>query len=70
MLKCTKSELNHAISKLATEAGNLELEINVQYVCQAKLGTVTRKLPKLENRMFFLNWKAEILSNNSSKISN
>jgi hypothetical protein len=29
VLKCTKSKLNHAISKLATAAGNLELEIDV-----------------------------------------
>ncbi len=48
ILKCTKSKLNHAISKLATEGGNLELGINVWYVCQAKLGKVTRKLPKSE----------------------
>jgi hypothetical protein len=48
VLKCTKSKLNHAISKLATEAGNLELENDMRHACQAKLGKVTRKLPKLE----------------------
>jgi hypothetical protein len=70
VLKCTKSKLNHAISKLATKVGNLELKIDMQYACQAKLGRMTRKLPKLENKMGFLNWKVEMLSNNSSKISN
>jgi hypothetical protein len=29
VLKCTKSKLNHVICKLATKAGNLELEIDV-----------------------------------------
>jgi hypothetical protein len=53
VLKCTKSKLNHAISKLATEAGNLELEIDVLYVWRAKLGKVTRELPKLGKRMGF-----------------
>jgi hypothetical protein len=48
VLKCTESKFNHAISKLATEAGNLELEINVGYECWAKLRKVTRKLPKSE----------------------
>ncbi len=48
VLKYTKSELNHATSELATEAGNSELEIDVQYACQAKLGRVTRKLPESE----------------------
>ncbi len=41
VLNCTKSKLNHAISKLATKTGNLEVEINLQYACQAKLGKVT-----------------------------
>ena len=41
VLKCTKSKQNYAISKSATKAGNLEIEINVQYVCQAKLSKVT-----------------------------
>ncbi len=41
VLKYTKREPNNAISKLATKAGNLELEIDVQYACQAKLGKVT-----------------------------
>ncbi len=50
VLKCTKCELNHAISNLAVKAGNLELDINVQYACQAKLGRMTRKLPKLESK--------------------
>ena len=35
VLKWTKSKLKHAISTLATKAGNLELDINVQYACQA-----------------------------------
>jgi hypothetical protein len=54
VLKCTKSELNHAISKLATKAGNIELKIDVQSACQAKLSRVTRKLPKLETNWVFL----------------
>ncbi len=31
VLNCTESKLNHAISKFASKAGNLELEIDVQY---------------------------------------
>ncbi len=69
VLKCTEIKLNHAISKLATKAGNLELDIDVQYACQAKLGKVTWKLPKLEIKWVLLNWKAEMLSDNNSKIS-
>ncbi len=33
VLKCNQSELNHAISKLATKVGNLELKIDVQFEC-------------------------------------
>jgi hypothetical protein len=69
VLKCTKSEINHDISKLATQVGNLELKINMQYARQAKLGRMTGKLPKLESKQVFISWKAEILSNNSFKIS-
>ncbi len=69
-LKCTKSKLNYAISKLATKVGNLELKIDVQYECLAKLSGMTRKLPKSESKWVFLSWKAEMLSNNSSKTSN
>jgi hypothetical protein len=46
VLKCSKSKLNHAISKFATKAGNLEQKIDVQYACRAKLGKVTLKLAK------------------------
>jgi hypothetical protein len=42
VLKCTKSKLDHAIIKVATKAGNLELKIDMQYACQAKLRRVTR----------------------------
>ncbi len=42
----------------------------MQYARQAKLGRMTGKLPKLEAKWIFLNRKAEMLSNNSSKISN
>jgi hypothetical protein len=70
VLKRTKSKLNHAISKLATKVGNLGLKINMQYAPQAKLGRMTRKLPKLESKWVFLNRKAEMLPNNSSKICN
>jgi hypothetical protein len=38
VLKCTKSELNQAICKLAIKAGNSELKISMQYLCRAKLG--------------------------------
>jgi hypothetical protein len=69
VLKCTKSKLNQAISKLATKACNLELEIDMQYVCQLKLSRVNRKLPKLKIKWVFLSWKAEMLSNTSSKNS-
>jgi hypothetical protein len=70
VLKCTKSKLNHAISKLATKVGNLGLKIDMQHARQAKLGKMTGKLPKLESKWVFLNRKADMLSNNSSKISN
>jgi hypothetical protein len=33
--------------------GNLELKIDMPYGRQAKLSTMTRKLPRLENRMGF-----------------
>ncbi len=70
VLKRSKSKLNHAISKLATKAGNLGLKIDMQYACHAKLGRMTGKLPKFESKWVFLNRKAEMLSNNSSIISN
>ena len=41
------------ISKLSTKIGNLELKIDMQYVRQAKLCKITRKLPKLKMRMGF-----------------
>jgi hypothetical protein len=47
-LKHTKSKLAKAISKLITKIGNLGLKIDLQNARQAKLGTVTRKPPKLE----------------------
>ena len=53
VLKCTKSELNHAISKLAIKVGNLEQKIDMQYECQAKLSRMNRKLPKLESKWVF-----------------
>jgi hypothetical protein len=31
VLKCTKSKLNHAISKLATKVGNFEPKIDMQF---------------------------------------
>jgi hypothetical protein len=34
VLKCTKSKLIHAISKLATKVGNLELNIDMQFECR------------------------------------
>jgi hypothetical protein len=40
-LKCTKSKLNNAISKLATKVVNLELKINMQFECQAKPSRMT-----------------------------
>ncbi len=43
--KCTKIKPNQAISKLITKASNLELTINVQSLCQAKLGRATRNYP-------------------------
>jgi hypothetical protein len=48
-----QTKLCYIISKLATKVGNLELKINMPYVRQAKLSRMTRKLPKLENRMGF-----------------
>jgi hypothetical protein len=53
-----------------TKAGNLELKTDVQDACQAKLGRVTRKLPKLETKWGFLIKEVAMLSKNSSKISN
>ncbi len=67
--KCNKSELNQAIGKLFAKSGNLELKTIMQYACWAKLGRVTRKLPKLETKWVFLSCKAEMLCKNSSKIS-
>ncbi len=52
VLKCTRSKINNAISKLATKAGNLELEIDVQYACQAKLGKVTKNYPNWKQNEF------------------
>ncbi len=69
-LKCAKSKLNNDIRKLATKVGNLELKIDMQFECQAKLNRMTRKPSKLESKWVFLSWKAEMLSNNSSKVSN
>jgi hypothetical protein len=51
-LKHTKSELTKAISKLITKIGNLGLKIDMQNACQTKLGTVTRKPPKLKKMGF------------------
>ncbi len=70
VLKCTKSKLSHAVCKLATKIDNLGLKIDMQYAHQAKLSRMTGKLPKLELKWVFLNRKAEMLSNNSSKTSN
>ncbi len=68
VLKCTKNKLNHAVCKLATKVGNLGLKIDMQCLHQEKLGRMTGKLPKLESKWVFQNRKAEMLSNNSSKI--
>jgi hypothetical protein len=70
VLNCTESMLNQAINNINTKAGNLELKIDVQYAYQAKLGKVTRKPSKLETKWVFLSLEAEMLFNNSSKISN
>jgi hypothetical protein len=40
----------------------------MEYARRAKLSRMTGKLPKLESKWVFLSWKAEMLSNNSSKI--
>ncbi len=53
VLKCTKSKLNQAIRKLFAKIGNLEVKIGIQYACRAKLGRVTRKLPKSKIKGFF-----------------
>jgi hypothetical protein len=53
-LKHTESELTKAISKLITKIGNLGLKIDMQSAGRTKLGTVTRKPPKLETRWAFL----------------
>jgi hypothetical protein len=45
VLNYTESNLNQAISKLITKAGNLELKTDMQYAYQAKLGRVTRNYP-------------------------
>jgi hypothetical protein len=49
-LKHTTSELTKAISNLITKFGNLGLKIDMQSARQTKLGTVTRKPPKLETK--------------------
>jgi hypothetical protein len=42
----------------------------MQYARLAKLSRITRKLPTLESKWVFLSWVAEMLFDNSSKISN
>ncbi len=37
--------------------GNLELNIDMQYVRRAKLGRRTRKPPKIDYKMGFSNWE-------------
>jgi hypothetical protein len=54
VLKHTKSKLTKAISKLITKIGNLRLKIDMQSARRTKLGTVTRKPPKLETKLAFL----------------
>jgi hypothetical protein len=54
--------LTKAISKLITKIGNLGLKVDLQNARQAKLGTVTRKPPKLETKWAFLSYEAEMLS--------
>ncbi len=41
------------MSKLATKASNLELKIDEQNACQAKLGKVTRNFPNWKQNGFF-----------------
>jgi hypothetical protein len=53
-LKHTKSKLTKAISKFITKIGNLGLKIDMQSAHQTKLGTVTRKPPRLETKWAFL----------------
>ncbi len=53
VLKCTKSKLNHAINKIATKVGNLELKIDMQYECRAKFNRMTREPPILESKIGF-----------------
>jgi hypothetical protein len=47
------SGIQQAISKLITKIGNLGLKIGMQSARQAKLGTVTRKPPKLKQKGLF-----------------
>ena len=43
----------------------------MQYVRQAKVGKIIRKTTQIKNKNgFFLNRKADMLSNNSSKTTN
>jgi hypothetical protein len=42
----------------------------MQSACQTKLGTVTRKPPKLETKWAFLSKEAKMIYKNSPKISN
>ncbi len=53
-LKHAKSNLTKAISNLITKIGNLGLKIHMQSARRIKLGTVTRKPPKLETKWAFL----------------
>ncbi len=41
------------MSKLATKIGNLELNIDMQYVRRAKLGKTTRKTTQIKNKNGF-----------------
>jgi hypothetical protein len=50
VLKCTNSKLNHAISKLATKVGKLELRNDMQFECQAQLSRMIRNPPNLESK--------------------
>jgi hypothetical protein len=46
--------MTKAISKLITKIGNLGLKIDMQCAGQTKLGTLTRKPPKLKSKWAFL----------------
>ncbi len=41
------------INKLATEIGNLELKIVMQYVRRANVGKITRKATQIKNKNVF-----------------